>query len=105
MKINDIYDKLETKVKIEFLSNLIFFLTVGARDVPNNTDGYKAYQGFNELIHSVSGQLVSLTGMTEDYYPADVFWNILFEHAENYICMNGFQFAIESSMDKVNIQL
>jgi hypothetical protein len=71
-----------------FLADLMVQMTIAARAsyaeaTGSNTDvGYRALRAWNELFHQVTQRLSHVIGGGEDY-PADVWCNILRDHARN----------------------
>jgi hypothetical protein len=110
-----VYSGLLSSQKTRLLSLLALNITVSARcsypsqEDENNTEAIKKSLsdiiGFNEIQHTIMGQLVNLTDDDENRYPDDVFLAILLEKAQNSHCEKGLMSALKFSFNTLGISL
>jgi hypothetical protein len=92
---------LEPDCKVPFLSTLGHNLTVCARSAYDGDlhldEANKRLRGFNELLHTITGQLLKLVTEDSDRYPDDTFIDILFERGQNDQCETDLARSFEWS--------
>jgi hypothetical protein len=83
---------------VEFLSALALELTISTRSAyPRLVDekvSLMKLMGFNEVQHTVAGQLTKMLAKDDARYPDGVFFDILFEKAKGSFCDEGLFTAI-----------
>jgi hypothetical protein len=88
--------------KINFLSLLAHNLTVAARaSYPGQIEGTEVadrLRAFNEIQHTVTGQLLKVIANDARRYPDEDFINIIFEHAHDAGCEADFNWAVDFSL-------
>ena len=91
------YTQRSEEQQLRILCRLSFYLTIGARtyySVDTQLDNaLNAMEIFNELQHSITGQILQLLDGSNKRYPDDVFINILVEtssclHTHLWWCFN-----------------
>jgi hypothetical protein len=113
--LKKVYSDLPPEQKTRLLSLLALNITVSARgsypsqETENDTDTVKnslaEVIGFNEIQHTVTGQLASMIDNDENRYPDDVFLAILLEKAQNSYCEKGLLSALKFSYNRLGISL
>lgn len=100
-EIKPLYLGMSTDQKARLLSLVAHNLTVCARaaSLPEVHDApaRRKLLGINELLHTVTAQVVHMIGGSEDGYPDDVFMDILLETAEMQRCGRDLVQAFEWS--------
>lgn len=104
-KIKVSYSTFSYDGKTSLLSVLALEITIRARGAyPEETDEKidpKKLVGFNEIQHTIMGQLVKMLVKDEARYPDDVFLDILYEKAEDSSCEKDLFIALETAIDRV----
>ena len=80
---------LSTSVKVRLLSRLGHNLTIASREACTASDPAMALEklrALNELLHTVTGRLMSLCGDTPDEFSDDEFLDVLFDKAQRDGC-------------------
>ena len=98
------YERLDAQKEIQFLSALIFYLSMVARDsyIPGRyaTSGASINdrgKAFNEMIHRASGQLMRCIG-GQAASEKETLLGILSDIAENARCKDDVVWAIQESL-------
>ena len=99
-KVKKKYQIFKKDQKIRFLVDVIYFLTISARDfyLDDSAIGLKS---INEIQHIISGQLGHILSDSKNYYPDGTFIDIIFEKTSLFqksICEKELQYAIEESI-------
>jgi hypothetical protein len=91
--------------KINFLSLLAHNLTVAARaSYPGQveeTEVAERLRAFNEIQHTVTGQLLKLLANDARRYPDEDFINIISERARDAGCESDLNWAVDFSLKYV----
>ena len=98
-QLRDWYLSLTDLNRIVCLALVANQLTVHGRTFRldlTESDQIKAFEGLNEIQHSISGQIAAI-GLSDERYPEDVLWNILQDKATFHgllpHLMESFDFA------------
>jgi hypothetical protein len=98
-KVGKRFGELSPLEKQLFLSELIFELSIAARNHYDDPDSarFEKLRALNEVIHVASSKLRALIEQDTRQYPDDIFLNILQEKAES-AGQSDFSFALERAL-------
>ena len=104
-EIKSAFSILPLDKRINLLSALALELTISTRSaypiqVKGEVDLTKL-MGFNEVQHTVTGQLAKMLEKDDARYPDDVFFDILFEKAKSSFCDEALFTAIRFAFEHV----